>query len=73
MLSIAGELQKLKGERVDFDQVINYLADVFKKNERRMDLFELFCKPVRKTKFENLYGELIRERRMDESVRKRST
>ena len=71
ILFIAGDLQKQKGDRVDFDQVINYLADAYKKSERKTDLFELFCKPVPKVKFENLYGNLIRERRMDESRRRR--
>ena len=71
ILSIAGDLQKQKGDRVDFDQVITYLADAYKKNERKQHLFELFCKPVPKAKFEELYGALVKERRMDESRRRR--
>jgi hypothetical protein len=69
ILSIAGELQKQKGVRVDFDQAISYLADAHKTNERKKELFELFCKPVPKAKFEDLYGALVKERRMDESRR----
>ena len=66
ILSIAGELQKQKGDRVDFDEVINYLADAYKKGEQNRELFELFCRPVPKARFKDLYALLIKERRMDE-------
>lgn len=66
ILSIAGELQKEKGDRVDFDEVINYLADAYTKRERNIELFELFCRPVQKARFKDLYALLIKERRIDE-------
>ncbi len=69
ILSIAGDLQRLKGERVDLDEVISYLTDAYRKGEKRKDLFELFCRPVSGARFRDLYASLVRERRMDERRR----
>lgn len=65
ILSIAGELQKQKGHRVDFDEVIRYLANIYKKSEKKQELFELFCAPTR-VRFKDVYAMLMKERRTDE-------
>jgi hypothetical protein len=68
ILSIAGELQRQKGRRVDFDEVIRHLADMYEKGEQKRELFELFCSPVDKgrIRFKDIYATLMKERRMDE-------
>lgn len=66
ILSIAGELQKRKGRRVDFDEVIKYLAYMHEKREQKQELFELFCSPVGRVRFKDVYAMLMKERRMDE-------
>jgi len=66
ILSIAGELQKEKGRRVDFNEVIMHLADSYKKGEQSPELFELFCGPVGKVRFRDIYAALMKERRTDE-------
>lgn len=66
ILSIAGELQKERGRRIDFDEVIMHLADMYRKGERSPELFELFCGPIGKVRFRDMYAALMRERRTDE-------
>ncbi len=66
LLSIAADLQKKTGRRVDFDEVISYLTRTYERSIRRSELFELFCKPVEGGDLNTLYAELISERREDE-------
>jgi len=66
LLSIAADLQKKTGRRVDFDEVISFLTRTYERNLRRMEMFQLFCRPVVGADFNSLYAELIAERRKDE-------
>lgn len=68
LLSIAADLQKEKGERVDFDHVISYLTESFHSKRRRPELFERFASGIPGVKFQDAYDELMRERRRDEKL-----
>jgi hypothetical protein len=66
LLLIAADIQKKSSRKVDFDDVISFLTRSYEHNLRRMEMFELFCKPVPGVDFGNLYVELVAERRKDE-------
>lgn len=65
LLEVAADLQKSRGERVDFDQAIHYLATRHRRGERREELFLKFCGSVRGS-FDEFYRELVRGRGEDE-------
>jgi hypothetical protein len=66
LLAIAADLQKKSGKKINFDDVISYLAKVYEQDFRRPELFEQFCQPIAGVSFETLYAELIMERKRDE-------
>lgn len=66
LLSIAADLQKEYGERVDFDRVIDYLTESYESRQRRPELWNRFTQPIPGVKFDEAYDELMRERRRDE-------
>ncbi len=66
LLEVAADLQRRLGRKVDFDDAISYLISLYEENAKRYELFELFCRPVKEASFEELYRELVEERRQDE-------
>ncbi|HZY94111.1 MAG TPA: hypothetical protein VFE98_04520 [Candidatus Bathyarchaeia archaeon] len=66
LLSIAADLQKEYGERVDFDRVIDYLTESYESKKPRLEYWDQFTKGISGVKFEDAYRELMRERRRDE-------
>ena len=65
LVRIAARLQEATGRRADLNDAIRYLISLYKRRERRPELFALFCKPVPGLGFEEAYEELVRERRAD--------
>ena len=45
LLSIASDLQKKTGKRVDFDEVISHLTEACESKQPRQDLWDLFTQP----------------------------
>ena len=68
LLSIASDLQKKTGERVDFDEVISHITQHYESNQKRPDLWDIFTHPLPSVQFEELYREMIRERRRDSKL-----
>ena len=68
LLEIASDLQKKLGRRVDFNETISYLISLYEKERKNLELFKLFCKPIEGLRFEEVYQELIEERRRDERL-----
>ncbi len=71
LLSIAADLQKEYGERVDFDRVISYLTESYASKQRRPEVWDLFTQPVPGVKFDEAYKEMMAERERDEKSLKR--
>ena len=65
LVRIAARLQEAAGRRVDLNDAIRYLISLYKRRERRPELFALFCKPVPGLSFKEAYRELVEERRAD--------
>ena len=67
LLMIAGELQKEMGEKINFNDVLDYLTKKFEENRKKPELFKKFCEPpTPKVSFQELYDDLITERMNDE-------
>lgn len=71
LLEIASELQKNSEKKLDFEDVIEYLITLHEHKMKKPELFEAFCRPIEKVSFEEIYGELIKERRRDEELQER--
>ncbi len=69
LLEVAADLQRRLGRKVDFDDAISYLISLYEENAKRYELFELFCSSIKEASFEELYRELVEERRRDEKRR----
>lgn len=66
LLIVAGELQSKLGKKVDFNDVINHLLNLYENSKRSPELFKRFATPIKGVSFKELYDELIRERELDE-------
>jgi len=65
LLKIAADLQREKGERVNFDTVVSYLIDLYETQQLDLELWKSFTEPIPEVTFEDMYSELIAERRLD--------
>lgn len=65
LLQIAADLQKIRQERVDFDTVIQYLIALYSRQKFDLDAWRTFTQPIPNTSFEEMYAELLSERRLD--------
>ena len=65
LLKIAADLQKETGERVSFDTVVSYLIDLYETQQLDLELWKSFTEPIPEVTFEDMYSELIAERRLD--------
>ncbi|MHA1283630.1 MAG: VapB-type antitoxin [Promethearchaeota archaeon] len=66
LIKIAADLQKKRGKRVDFDETISYLIDLYFNKKKNWKKFEEFCKPIKDLKLEDVMEELKRGRMEDE-------
>ncbi len=69
MLKIAADLQRIRRERVDFDTVIQYLVGLYTRERIDLDAWRRFTKQIPSVTFEDLYSDLMKERRQDDRVR----
>jgi len=69
LLQIAADLQKIRQERVDFDTVIQYLIALYSRQKFDLDAWRTFTQPIPNTSFEEMYTELLSERRLDNGNR----
>ncbi|MBN1803161.1 MAG: hypothetical protein JW891_16745 [Candidatus Lokiarchaeota archaeon] len=47
LTKIAADLQKQRGKRVDFDEAISYLVNLYNNQQTNWNLFEEFCEPLK--------------------------
>jgi 23S rRNA-/tRNA-specific pseudouridylate synthase len=66
LLRIAGEIQKRTHERVDFDSVIQFLIELYDKNQFDSKAWRQFTKPIPGVDFDIVYKDLIMERKTDD-------
>lgn len=66
LLKIAGEIQTKTKKRVDFDEVIRFLIDVYELKEIDRKEWEKFTTPIQGIDFDTVYSDLVLERRLDE-------
>ncbi len=66
LLSIASDLQKKTGERVDFDEVISHLAEAYESKQPRQDFWDLFTQPLPSVRFKDFHREMLKERKRDD-------
>ncbi|MHA1377043.1 MAG: hypothetical protein ACTSRG_01555 [Candidatus Helarchaeota archaeon] len=66
LIKIAADLQKKLGKKIDFDNTIRYLIDLYTAKMPRPKLFEKFCEPIEGITFDLLYDDLQKERKIDE-------
>jgi hypothetical protein len=69
LIRIAADLQKVRQERVDFDTVIQYLVSLHSRQQLDLDAWRLFTEPIPDLRFEDLYSDLMAERRRDDGRR----
>ena len=66
LLKIAADLQREKGERVNFDTVVSYLINLYETQQVDLETWRSFTEPIPGVTFEDMYSELITERRLDD-------
>jgi len=66
LTKIAADLQKQKGERVDFDETISYLIDMYYKKNLDWNKFDIFCQSLNNVSEDELMKELYKGRMEDE-------
>jgi hypothetical protein len=66
LTKIAADLQKQKGERVDFDETISNLIDMYYKKNLDWNKFDMFCQPLKNVSEDELMKELYKGRMEDE-------
>ena len=67
LLMIAASLQKKLGRKINYNVVLQYLTQIYEENTKNPEYFKRFCEPIQSgIKFDEIYGELIQERRRDE-------
>jgi len=66
LTKIAADLQKQKGERVDFDETISNLIDMYYKKNLDWNKFDMFCQPLNNVSEDELMKELYKGRMEDE-------
>jgi hypothetical protein len=68
LLMIAATLQKKFGRKINYNDVLEYLTQLYEENTKNPEYFRRFCEPIQADiKFNEVYGELIQERRRDEN------
>jgi len=68
LLIIAANLQKNSGKKINFNDVLRYLTEIYEEKTKNPNYFKLFCEPIQPDiSFDELYDELIKERRRDEN------
>ncbi len=68
LLMIAANLQKKFGRKINYNDVLQYLTQLYEENTKNPEYFKHFCEPIQPDiTFNELYGELIKERRRDEN------
>jgi hypothetical protein len=68
LLIIAASLQKKSGKKINFNDVLRYLTEIYEEKTKNTNYFKLFCEPIQPDiSFDELYDELIKERRRDEN------
>lgn len=66
LTKVAADLQKMIGERVDFDSAISFLIEHYLEKEKDWEKFDDFCKPLEEIDKEDLFEELEKGRKEDE-------
>jgi hypothetical protein len=66
LTKVAADLQRERGDRVDFDTAIAFLIDQYFEKKKDWDKFNEFCKPIEGITTEELIEELYKGRREDE-------
>ena len=68
LLMIAANLQKKFGRKINYNDVLKYLTQLYEENTKNPEYFKRFCEHIQPDiTFNELYGELIKERRRDEN------
>jgi len=63
LLRIAADLQKAKGQRVDFAATIRHLIELYERQKVDLEAWHALTKPIPGLTFDDLYQELQQERR----------
>lgn len=66
LIKVAAELQQQAGKRIDFDEAISYLIDLYRNKTQDWEQFDIFCKPMKGVKKSELIEELNKGRKEDE-------
>jgi len=63
LLRIAADLQKATGQRVDLDATIRHLIELYEHRKVDLEAWHDFTRPIPGLTFDDLYQELLQERR----------
>lgn len=66
LIKIAANLQKQKGERIDYDAAIFFLIEQYLEKKKNWEKFKIFSRPIINLKIEEILKEIKKGRLEDE-------